>query len=416
MAHPEGDGAPLHETEAPPLLVARQPVFDRSDAVVGYELLYRGGEPDAEGNGGWAERATSSVLLELLTNGRLEALVEGYRAFINLPRSFLLAFQGAALDPGRFVLEVLEDVDPDSAVMDALRALKESGYTLALDDFVLNGPHQALLGYADMVKVDIQSYDRAELTECVRELQRHPVGLLAEKVETPEEHMLCRELGFEWFQGYFYARPQGVSGSALSSRRLSALRLLGKLQDPQNDLEDLATLISQDVDLTYRLLRLINSAFFPIRSRIDSVHRALVYLGREPVRTWAAWLTMGSVPGKPSELAMTGLIRARMAENVAGQLRASKTDIHFTTGLVSILDALFDRPMAEVVAELPLSAEVEAALLRHEGPVGRVLADVMTYERGEWRDTARTGLTQDRLAESYLEAVAWTQSVRDALN
>lgn len=396
-------------------LMARQPVFDRASRVVGYELLYRGMPPDPGRQEEWAERATSSVLVDLVSQGVLDTLLGQQRAFINLPRSFLFDFRGAGLDPERFVLEVLEDVEADPGVIDALRGLKESGYTVALDDFVLFGPHQDLLAVADLVKVDIQGYDRAGLSECVRELRRYPVHLLAEKVESPEEQARCRELGFHYFQGFFFARPQPVSRVRLSPDRVNALNLLGRLQDPELDLEGLTELISQDVYLSYRILRLINSAFFPLRTRIDSVQRALVYLGLDTVRTWATWLAMAGVRDKPQELAVTNLVRARMAESLGRALEGGGSERYFTAGLFSTLDALLDRPMAEALEQLPLSAELEGALLRHEGSVGQVLAAIKAYERGDWDGATRVGLAPEWLGQAYREAVAAAEEVRSLM-
>ena len=402
------------EAEGASPLMARQPVFDRTNRVAGYELLYRGAPPAPDQQEEWAERATSSVLIDLVSGGVLDTLLGQQRAFINLPRSFLFDFQGAALDPERFVLEVLEDVEADSGVFEALRELKASGYTLALDDFVLFGRHQELLGLADLVKVDIQGYDQAGLAECVRELRRHPVHLLAEKVETPEEWARCRELGFHYFQGFFFARPQPVARSRLSPDRVNALQLIGRLQDPELDLDGLTELISQDVYLSYRILRLINSAFFPLRTRIDSVQRALVYLGLDTVRTWATWLAMAGVRDKPQELAVTNLVRARMAESLGKALEGSGGR-YFTAGLFSTLDALLDRPMAEALEQLPLSTELEAALLRHEGSVGQVLAAIKAYERGDWDGATRGGLAPEHLGQAYQEAVAGAEHARSLM-
>jgi len=397
-------------------LVARQPVFDPANRVMGYELLYRGAPPAAGEHADWSEQATSSVLLDLIAGGGLDGLLGEQTAFVNLPRSFLLDFRQGGLDPSRLVLEVLEDVDPDPEVKRAMRALKDDGYTLALDDFVLFGQHQGLLELADLVKVDIQGYDDQGLRECVRELRRYPLYLVAEKVETHAEQALCRELGFDYFQGYFFAQPRAVARAPMPSDRLTALRLLGRLQDPAVDLEDLTDLISQDVYLSYRFLRLINSAFFPLRRRIDSIHRALVYLGLDTVRIWATWLAMAGIGGKPRELAVTNLVRARMAASLGRALGDPEPERYFTAGLFSTLDALLDRPLREALEELPLSEELMTALLYGEGPVGETLAAVRAYERADWQGTAHLGLALEQVGEAYLEAVQWAEEARAAMD
>lgn len=398
-------------------VVARQAVLNRRMGLVAYELLYRGSpQPVAGERETWGNRATSEVLVNLLTERELERLVGRHPVFVNLTREFLLELPQLPLDQDRLVPEVLEDVAVDEALLGSLRRLSRRGFTIALDDFVLADDKRPLLEIADIIKLDVREHDTDSLRGVVTELKGSGVRLLAEKVETPEEFQYCRSLGFELFQGFFFARPRKVKGRGASPDRINVIRLLGRLQDPELTLEEVTDLVSRNPYLSFRLLRLINSAYFPFRKEVESVARAVTLMGLNPVRTWATWLTMAGVPDKPPELAVTTLVRAQMAASLGQSLGERPRDQHFTVGLFSTLDALLDRPLAEAVESLPLTEEVTAALLRGEGVLGRVLTVVLRYERGGWEGTAEAlALPPGRIGEAYREAVAWAEGLREEL-
>lgn len=391
-------------------LVARQPIFDRHQQVFGYELLYRGVR-DTDHN--WdGDSASSSVLLDFLTSGQGTGLVENgeEKAFINLTRNLLADFAHLPLSKDQMVLEILEDIEVDETFLQVADKLQRAGYCLALDDFVISDTNRELIRYADIIKVDIQQLDRDGLRDHAAQLSQYPVRLLAEKVENHEERALCEELGFQYFQGFFFARPEVLTSGRLPPDRMRVLQLLERIHDPQVELGELADLIGQDVTLSYSLLRLINSAYFPTRTRIDSVRRALAYLGLEGARTWLTWTAMAGIEDKPRELRVHSLMRARMARNL-GERLGQNADSSFLVGLLSSLDALMDRPLADILDQLPVTDAVRAALLDQAGPLGEVLGMVLAYERGQWEGVASWSLSPAEVADAYLDALDWAEGI-----
>lgn len=249
----------------------------------------------------------------------------------------------------------------------------------------------------------------------MRRLRGYNVRLLAEKVETHDDLAFCRELGFDYYQGYFFCKPDLVRERRIPGNRLAVLLLLAKLQDPETDFSELEALIAQDVSLSYKVLRLINSAFYARPTKVESIRQALILLGTRLVATWVTLIAMASVEDKPTELMTTAMVRGRMCEMLARAQRVPNKDMYFTAGLFSVLDALLDAPMAEVLERLPLSDELEQALLDGTGPLGATLQAVLAYERAEWDAIDLPGVEPHVLAAAYLDAIAWAHDMRAAL-
>lgn len=395
----------------PENLIARQPIFDRRMRVYGYEILYRD-NPD-----GWnpatfqGDRATSSVLMDMFTFHDLDRLVGNHQAFINLTQTFLQDPSILPLSKDRLVLEVLEDIPVTDELVTAVRRLVADGYTIALDDFILDDRTLPLVELAHVIKIDIQQLSQDQIKEHVHRLKPYRVRLLAEKVEDHDELAFCKSQGFHFFQGFFLSRPRIIRSKRLPADRVRVLNLLQKLQDPEASLREVTELVSEDVYLSYRLLRLINSAYFPIRTQIESIHRAVVYLGLKGVRTWATWIVMSGIRDKPAELKTVALIRAKMATDLSAAVGHDEPDRAFTVGLFSTLDALLDLPLEEAVGTLPLTREVNEALLDFEGGLGDVLRTVLAYEGGDWEEALRLGVEPARLKEIYLDSVEWAQNL-----
>ncbi len=388
------------------VFIARQPIFDRQNQVFAYELLWRQGNGNAaqvtDGN-----LATTQVILNALTEIGLDRLVGNQSAFINLTRSFLLGEQPLPDMNGRLVLEVLEDIEPDAEIISAVARLSQQGYTIALDDFLYRPELAPLVEQADIIKIDLLAQDEATLREHVATLQRYPVKLLAEKVETRAEYDTCLELGFEYFQGYFFARPHVVQGRRPPTNKLAILQLLAQLQDPATTDSELETLIIRDVTLSYRLLRYINSAQFNMSREIESIRQAIMLLGRKTLSQLANLLVMSRIEDKPRELMMTALIRARMSETLGQRLGVQDESMYFTAGLFSIIDALLDQPMPDLLDELPLADELKQALLAQQGPLGEVLGCVVAYDEGRWEKAVHPRIDANSLRETYLDAIDW---------
>jgi EAL and modified HD-GYP domain-containing signal transduction protein len=388
----------------PHVFIARQPIFDLRLEVVGYELLFRGPNQNTaivSDN----DEATSTVVINAFTEMGLDTVVGDRRAWINVSRDFLLGGLARILPRSQVVLELLEDQLIDDALLDAMEDHRARGYTIALDDFAGSEAIAPALEHADIVKLDVLARDRAAVQEDVARLAGRGIALLAEKVETREEHEYCLELGFELFQGYFFCKPERMEARSVAPNRLSILQLVAALQDPKIEIAQLETLVSRDVALSYRLLRYINSAFFGLRREVDSIGRALMLLGIDNVKRWATLSIFASVDEKPRELIETALVRARFCE-LAGE---GNRDQLFTLGLFSVVDALMDAPMEDVIGSMPFPEEMAAALVSHAGPKGELLETALRYERGDFVPPA------DELGDAYLEAIEWATSAADEL-
>ncbi len=398
----------------PDFFLGRQPIFDQELGVMGYELLYRSND-SAGANFLDGDQATSQVILNSVVEIGLQRLVGKHHAFINLTRTCILNHEILPPTNGRMVVEILEDVVVDDALLDSVQVLRDRGYLVALDDFVYHPHLQKLVDLADIIKIDLTTMDRDGLHEHVKLLKNQHVKLLAEKIETKDELSFCKKLGFDYFQGYFLCRPSNVQGKRLPANRLATLTLLSILQDPETTLEELETVIVKDVTLSYKLLRYINSAVFFGRREISSVRQAIIYLGRNAIKGWATLIALSGIDDNPVALVVTALVRAKMCERLAAALGAPDRDAAFTVGLFSALDALMDMPMDELVAALPLATDVNAALLALEGELGKLLTTALHYERGEWQQLDCLGLDREDLTDIYMHATEWADETVGSL-
>jgi len=393
------------------VFIGRQAIYNPDCTVYGYELLFRAADRHvAEVRDG--DAATSQVLLQALTVFGLDELVGPRPAFVNVTEHFLRDPGDLPLSPERLILEVLEGTEPSDEVITRIRALKERGFRIALDDYVHHPRLAPLVELADFIKVELPYYDEASLTRTVETLSRTDAKLLAEKVETRAVFERCRALGFDLFQGYFLSRPENVQARDLSTSRPPLLRLLTQLQQEEESAAGLERIINRDPALSYKLLRYLNSPHFPVRRNIDSIQRAIIYLGTAELRRWATLMLLASVPDRPRELLVTLMIRARLAERLADSLPRVDTASAFMIGLFSGLDVLLDLPMENLLAQLPLSDTVLAALRRHEGPEGELLSAVLDFERGDAGALGRLGIEPETANKAYVDAIAWGESVR----
>lgn len=395
-------------------LVGRQPIYDDKMSLFAYELLYRHSDVEqfASAQG---ERETAQVLMNTVLDIGLNRVVGSHLAFVNMTRKFLMSEYCDALPRDRFVLEILRDDIPDTALLDAVTRLSEQGFRVALDDFGWGHEYRPLLELADIVKIDIRAFNRPELTDLRDSLREFRVKLLAEKVETPEEYELAKSLGFDYFQGFFFCRPQTLSETKTPVNRVATLRLLARLQDPAVEIAEIEKMTSQDVTISFNLLRFVNSAGSGVTRKVDSIRHAVALVGLHRIRTWASLIVFASMDDKPRELMVTAITRARMCELLAIKASWPDTDQFFTVGLFSVLDALLDRPMKEALELLPLADEVQDALLEHIGTLGWALKCVQAYERADWDQVFCGNLSQDAIRDAYLEAVEWTRQTIEGL-
>ena len=395
------------------IFVARQPIYDRQLRVYAYELLYRR-DASSQANVIDGDQATSEVVVNSIMDIGLENIVGNRPAFINMTRGFLTGALPLPLMKKQVMLEVLETLSPDDELIDGLKALAASGYLIALDDFVFRPELEPLLEIAHIVKLDILALGPDGVSTHVDLLRNYPVKLVAEKVETQDELARCQTLGFDYFQGYFFCQPEIMTGKRPDGNRLVVLELLAKLHDPAADAADLEKLIARDASLAYRLLRYINSAFFGFRSTVTSIKHALTLMGPPAVRQWASLILMVRLAdGKPAELLVTGTVRAKMCELIGTADPETTADQYFTVGLFSILDALMDLPLPEVLDVLPLAAKSKRALTDYSGLLGDSLRNVLDYEQGHWDRLDVASSTSYQSA--YLSALQWCRNSQQTL-
>jgi c-di-GMP phosphodiesterase len=390
------------------VLVSRQPIYGADMAVFGYELLFRDSEIDrASFSDG--DQATAEVILNTFMDIGLEQVVGQDLAFINFGRNLIMANYCESLPRERVVFELLENIEPDESLLKRLRQLKNAGYRIALDDFVCADPFYRLLETVQFVKLDVLANDQQTIERSVATLKKFPLQLIAEKVETREQLRLCQDLGFDYFQGYFFCRPQLVASRRLPVNRLSAIRLITKLNNPDIKMKELEEALSQDVSLSYKLLRYVNSAVCGLNREVESIRHAVVLVGLERMRIWASLILFSGLDDKPRDVIVTGAVRARMCEKLAESLKMERPDRFFLVGLFSVLDAIFDRPLEEIVKTLPLAPEAADGLLRHEGQLGSVLRCSMAFERKDWREAQNSvPLNLETIAQIYQQAMTWS--------
>jgi EAL and modified HD-GYP domain-containing signal transduction protein len=392
------------------VLVGRQAIFGPEREVFAYELLYRNGESN-QANITDGDQSTARVMLNSLLEIGLDRIVGGNLAFINMTTGFILGNCCEELPKNQAVLEVLEDVQANPEVVAALTRLSSQGYQIALDDFSFREDLLPLVEIAHIIKLDVMAMDREELQRQIEILQSYPVKLLAEKVETQEDFDFCKELGFEYFQGFFFCRPNIVEGTVIPANQTAILTLLARLQDPGTGMQELEDIIRQDLSLSHKVLKYVNSAFFALPKSVDSIRQAACMVGAHRLKTWATLITLASIGNKPFELLGTSLVRAKMCEQLALARNHSDTEQFFTVGMFSVLDGLFDQPLSQLIGDLKLSPDVTSALLEYGGILGKVLEYVIAYERGNWESIESMDLEESAVRDSYLEAIEWMASL-----
>jgi EAL and modified HD-GYP domain-containing signal transduction protein len=405
--------------------VARQPIFDRRLNVFAYELLFRSGFDnfcDCLYDPREADAASSDVLTTSFVLTGLEELTGGKRATVNLTRDLLIREIPTLFSPRMLMLEILETVVPDVMTVEACRRLKEMGYKLVIDDFVLDDLQNPLLELAEIVKVDFGRTSVEEREEIPQLLKGSNVKLLAEKVETVEQFDQAMEWKYAYFQGYFFSVPvirysEGVPGS-----KLVYLRILSEINKSEVDFQDIENIIKQDVSLSYKLLRFINSAYFGLHQPVQSIGHALTLLGMKELKKWVSLTALSRLADdKPDELVVTSLIRARECELLATELGLADIGSElFLMGMFSLIDAIINRPMSEILGQLPLSEETKAALLGGSNLFRDILVTIVSYERGDWSRFSeyaqRVHLREGVVAGIYHESVKWVDQIFGAVS
>jgi len=396
--------------------IARQPIFDTKGRVYAYELLFRSGlhnyfDCDDQDHAAASVIANSNLLFNL------EEMTGGTKAFINCTRKVLVEDLMETLPRQLAVVEVLEDIEPDDAIIAACQRLKNQGYILALDDFVYHENFEPLLDLADIIKVDFLLSDVAEQERLAKTMIPRGIKMLAEKVETHEVYEQAKKMGYQLFQGYFFAKPIIISRKDIPTNKIQFLRILKDIHAPEVDFKKLALTIQSEVSLSYKLLKLINSAAFALRHKVTSILQALSLLGLREIRSWVSLLSIASMADdKPAELVVSSLIRARLCEQLAQPCKiGDRQSSMFLMGLFSLLDAIMSRPIDEILQEITVEKDIMEALVGTPGTLRTILDLVIAMEKGEWEQVsnlaAELQIEEQSLSATYLDAVKWAQDI-----
>ncbi len=398
------------------IFVARQPIFNTSLKTYAYELLFRDGLdnafPDIDG-----DTASAKLLSNSFVSIGLENLTGGKKAFINFTQKLLIN-QIPTILPNEFVVvEVLEDVNPNPQVIAACRAMAQKGYEIALDDFVLYDGLKPLIRLAKLIKIDFRATPPKQIERLMDQLADMPVQYLAEKVETYDEFDLAKQMGFEYFQGYFFNKPEIIKGRGLAPTKIKLLQIIGEANRSDFDYDRLEELIKTDLSLSYQILRYINSAFFRRTNEIDSIRQAIVFLGIEEVRKiLSVTATAKLVNNKPNELMRASIVRAKLCE-MFGRVGGydGNTSELFLLGLFSLMDAILDTRIETILENLPVSDQFTQALTQKSGPMACYLALACDYEQGIWEDECRlaTGECRDIKVkvDEVMEVYGWADAI-----
>ncbi len=370
------------------IYIARQPIFRRTTKVFAYELLFRSGYEnftDPKLNG---ESTTSRVMINSFLVMGLRRLTEGKRAFINFNNPMLIKQYPALLPREDIVVEILEDVIVTPELISSCRRLVDMGYMLALDDFIYKPEFDPLLKLSRIVKFDIRAMSMSELARDVEKVTPFNVKLLAEKVETREEFAATREMGFHFFQGYFFCKPEIITGREIPPSKVQYLQLLRMIQDENYNFRKIADLIAHNVSLSVKLLRYVNSAAIGLRTKVKSLQTAIALIGELNIRKWLSLIMLSLMAEeKPQELIKLSIERAGFCSRISADLPGKKQDdgVFFIVGMFSLLDVLLDQPMEVILKDLNLADDVLDCLLgRSKGILFQTLALVKAYERGDW--------------------------------
>jgi len=370
--------------------------------VIAYELLY---QHDA----GDADQATLKLVADAALEIGLDRLAGGLPVHVNYPRELLLSDSPLSVHPERVVIEIL--ATPDPQLLEGIKTLRARGHRIAIEDFAPAPTAQvlALLEAVDIVKLDVAHHAREDLERMAPGLLERGMKLFAEHVETVEQFEYCSQLGFQGFQGDFLHRPESFKAQRVPSSRLSTLRLISALQNPDYSLQEIEALVAQDISLSYRVLRCINSSFYNLPRKIDSIRQAIVILGVDNLRQLATLIALQGFENRPVNLFLTAMIRARMCEQLARLAGARDTGPYFITGLFSLLEVLTGIPAPDLFDQLPLAEAVERALVSQEGDMGAALKCARAYERAAWRRVTYGGLSPELIRAAYVDAVFWAE-------
>ena len=396
--------------------VARQPIFNTDQSVYGYELLYRGfSKNNTEKVDG--DTATSEVLINSFSTIGIESITQKKRAFINFTKKLLVKEVPTIFDKEIIIVEVLENIEINQQMIAICKKLKDKGYIIALDDFIFDESYLPLLKIADIIKVDFLYSTQSQRKKIESIAREHAVTLLAEKIETREEFERAKELGYSYFQGFFFKKPEIFEGDEIPVYPNNYFMALDELNKKEPDFNKVADIIRNDMSLSYKLLKLINSAAFGMRTEVKSIKQALVILGIAEMKKWLNLIVLKKIAkNEPKEIMRTALIRAKTAEEIGKEIVTNVNPSElFMVGLFSMLDTLMHQDKKILMEDLPISQRIKDAILGKEGIYRDILQLIISYEEGSWNMVdifcKKLELNKEKISTSFISSIEWGENV-----
>ncbi len=398
--------------------LARQPIFDKKKHIYAYELLFRGGMdnfmPSVDG-----DHASSKLLSSTFYTIGLDKITTGKKAFINFTQKLIEQKIPLFFPKEIAVVEILENVVPTPEIIDAVNEIKNRGYLLALDDFVFSPELMPLIKMADIIKIDFRLTPKEEIIKLIAEFKKMEINVLflAEKIETNEEFNDALEMGFSFFQGYFFCRPEIIKGREISTSQVTLLQIMAEVSNDDFDFTKIESLVERDVNLSFKLLKYINSAYFKGKREIAKIRDAIVMLGADELRRFISLIAMSQLnSSKPDALIFTSAFRARFCDLAAHALKISISGSeYFTIGMFSMIDAILDQPMEKIMEQLPLSPVIKSALVEKKGTAAEILRLSEIYELADWKGVSdlclSIGISEDELPDIYMDACKWSAEI-----
>ncbi|MSR89944.1 EAL and HDOD domain-containing protein [Inconstantimicrobium porci] len=403
------------------IFIGRQPIFDRNLKVVGYELLYRNGNVSSY-NCDDGDRATENLLYNVSSMG-LRLLCCNKSAFINFTQKTLVNKLPRLLDKDYLIVEILEDVDLNESVIESCKMMRKEGYRFAVDDYVYERDIMPIIDYIDIIKVDFLQNDYLNRKRIIDKYKKKHKKILAEKIETRDDLKQALELGYDYFQGYFFCRPDTLKGHDVYLNEVKIIELFSELYKEEVNFDRIEKLIRYDAGMVYKLLKYVNSSYFGFAQEISSVRQAISLLGKEEMKKWVTFVGLGG-DGKGSEddeRAKLGMIRGKFCENLCASIEPSQMESAFLVGIFSTIDVLLGVEMKDVIHDLPLEKDIKEALLGTNNFLGTILNVVLQYEKmqdytSEYNklityNSSITEKTEEDIAEMFLKSLQWTQNI-----
>ncbi|MGM0446037.1 MAG: EAL and HDOD domain-containing protein [Bacillota bacterium] len=385
--------------------------------MFGYELLYRDNAQSINSilND---DTATSQVLINSFSTIGIENIIQNKKAFINFTKNLLNKEIPIILDSEKIVIEVLENVEVNEKMVEVLKNLRKKGYIVALDDFEYNKSTIPFLKIAHIVKIDFLNTDKGQrkLIECIAD--KYNVQLLAEKIETRKEFDDAKDIGYSLFQGYFFKKPEILEGNSIPIYPNNYFKVIKELNKDNPDFNKVTNTIKNDMSLSYKLIKVINSAAYGIRSEVKSIKQALVLLGIEELKKWLHLMVIKNIAqDEPKEIMRTSLVRAKTAEKIAGILNEDVNSSElFMVGLFSMLDILMHRSMDVVLEDLPISTNIKSAIKGNNNSIySDVLDLIVAYEEANWtvvdKYCDKLDIEGNFLINAFLSSIDWGEEV-----